>query len=329
MVLRTIYGFMIISFFANSIVASTLHQAVLSNDIVAVSNFIRSGVDINKRDGKTPLHYACLNGNLQIAEILVSHGADVNARDATGMTPLHCLLSTYRDDDSFAAKVAEGEIEQIRHSEKILFLLQNAKVRWDVQDNKGNYPVHLVKSESAVVALQKLKENIDRQNTSGKTLLMISCQEKNESVVRKLLLYNANIHLEDRDGNTALMYSLMGDYDKGRIPQLLINLGARVAHKDKYGNTPLHWAVRSPSKYLFNIVLALIERGADLNAIGSMGAPLHGVLDDRVCELLLSRGAKMDLKAKIHVWGTPISPLEYWTMLGLNTRLRIAQRYSK
>ncbi len=69
MVLRTIYGFMIISFFANSNVASTLHQAVLSNDIVAVSNFIRSGVDINKRDGKTPLHYACLGGNLQIANV--------------------------------------------------------------------------------------------------------------------------------------------------------------------------------------------------------------------------------------------------------------------
>ena len=50
-------------------------------------------------------------------------------------------------------------------------------------------------------------------------------------------------------------------YDQFQIAEFLINLNANVNSKDPNGNTPLHFAISSPT-----IVNLLIQKGANVNA---------------------------------------------------------------
>ncbi|MBN1557780.1 MAG: SUMF1/EgtB/PvdO family nonheme iron enzyme [Lentisphaerae bacterium] len=111
---------------AASLPASTLHEAVLSNDMFRVSEIlatsdpvivnasigpgvtaahlaaalnleeiiallIRRGADLDARTsgGFTPLHWAAGRDAVEAARLLVARGADVNARTHAGITPLH------------------------------------------------------------------------------------------------------------------------------------------------------------------------------------------------------------------------------------------------
>lgn len=69
-----------------------LKEAIVHNDLPAVSNYVASGMSIDTvegNDGQTPLHVAAGANRLDIARLLLDHQANVNARDNLGMTPLH------------------------------------------------------------------------------------------------------------------------------------------------------------------------------------------------------------------------------------------------
>ena len=55
--------------------------------------------------------------------------------------------------------------------------------------------------------------------------------------------------------------------------EVLLNQGADVHAKSKYGNTPLHTAARADASAMAEV---LLERGADVHAKNNDGAmPLH------------------------------------------------------
>lgn len=72
-----------------------LFAAIRLNDVEAVENLIREGVDVNECDprdilgaGNSPLHDAANNGNIKIVSLLVTAGAEINAQCDYGWTPL-------------------------------------------------------------------------------------------------------------------------------------------------------------------------------------------------------------------------------------------------
>ena len=50
-------------------------------------------IDVQTRDGLTPLHMAAQNGNLEVFQLLLDHKANINAVDSKGWTPWTALRS--------------------------------------------------------------------------------------------------------------------------------------------------------------------------------------------------------------------------------------------
>ena len=106
------------------------------------------------------------------------------------------------------------------------------------------------------------KENIDYQNPKLKESALIAATYKNYSDIVQLLIdKDANLNLQNIDGNTALMLASLYGYKD--IAKLLIDAGAKLnIQSPKHKGTALHIAIGT--KHL-DIARLLIDAGADKN----------------------------------------------------------------
>ncbi len=84
--------------FAQTALASPIHDAALTGDVELVELLIANGADVDDRDvhGYTPLLLAIQEGHTDIAKVLITNGADVNTRAASDggedVTPLYLSI---------------------------------------------------------------------------------------------------------------------------------------------------------------------------------------------------------------------------------------------
>jgi hypothetical protein len=74
----------------NKFCINTLHRAAAKGDIELVIKCLKSGANVDSREGNewTPLHSAARNGSFRMVKLLLRAGADINAKDVTRRTPL-------------------------------------------------------------------------------------------------------------------------------------------------------------------------------------------------------------------------------------------------
>mgnify|MGYP000241026532 CR=1 FL=1 len=97
--------------------------SIYSNDKRRLINLLDSGIDINieDKDGRTPLIYGTIENNDELVRILIEKGSNVNKQDSNGLAPLHFAVQKYN--------IAIANI-----------LIENV-AQIDIQDSNGNTPL--------------------------------------------------------------------------------------------------------------------------------------------------------------------------------------------
>ncbi|CAB0044221.1 unnamed protein product [Trichogramma brassicae] len=213
-------------------------EVVLAKIFFEINDELHQPIKIDAMDksGQTPLHVALVEVNLKVAELLLRRGADSNLANQDGSTPLHIICHRINKD-----KVYYDDYDQFA---KLFFEINdelNRLVQVDARDKLGRTPLHLA-----------LKYDL-------------------KDLIELLLTRDANPNLADADGSTLLHIIICKkacDNELTIFLKKIFNLidakhrTVQVDTVDKFGRTPLQWAV---ARLLPNVVDALLSHGADVS----------------------------------------------------------------
>ena len=148
-----------------------------------------------------------------------------------------------------------------------------------------------------------MAENKERREKATKELVNLGWKEFLLGRVKDLVEQGADVNAKDKYGRTPLyVASEEGHID---VVKYFVELGADVEAKDRFGKTPLHVASRNGH---IDVVKYLVEHGADMEAKDEDGrTPLHlaswnGYIG--VVKYLVEHGA--DVMAKSKDGNTPL-----------------------
>ena len=239
---------------------------------------IASGADALWRDEfkATPLHSVARAGLIEVAEVLLKYGADVNARNKGGRTPLH--EAAERGHLGMLAFLVE-EVADINGKSKAGSTPLSLAVEplqdpggwrpfYDIAEfllSKGSsYTIFEVASLGGVVRVRELLEGspeLANFKAHREPVLIAAIRQGHTQVVEVLLNYGAEIDVKGRYGELPLHSAAHGGYKS--IVEVLLQTGVDVNQKGAHGELALHWAA---AKGHLEVVELLLDAGSDVNA---------------------------------------------------------------
>lgn len=266
---------------------TALMYAVENDDPQTARLLIDAGVNVNTRDyhyHTTAFHRASTHGiHVELLRLLERQGADINAKNKKGFTPLMAAISSLH----FVSNKNNDSRTKI---EEIVKTILNLGADVDMKDEHGQTALTLArKSENTYIinlltkagskdqksallarhirpntmrALIKAGLDINQQNVTGETALMLAVKTGKAERVNILIDAGANPDLQDKKGRTPLRYAAQRNF--GDIVTLLLKAGANPDIQDKSGFTALMKASLEPAA-------SLINAGANVNLTTDSG----------------------------------------------------------
>ena len=264
----------------------------------------KANVDLQDRDGWTPLMFAFANNHEECIIALVKANANLDIKNADGRTAYECTkdddfksLMMAKIDAYFQEQTQSLNIVRLKQPSVIIFdhlkssnvqglkdllqadpLLINAKLEPtdDLKELDGDTPIivaslHSNGAECLRVLLQ-YKANVNEQSKAGKTALIYSCVNGNVESVKVLIEYNASVNTQSFYGNTALNYAAY--YGRLEIVKLLLDAKADVDTANNDGKTAL---MNASSRGYKEIVDLLLAANADIKLINAKGNNAYDV----------------------------------------------------
>ncbi len=293
---------------------------------------IQHGANINQKDmyGDTVLHIATMaEVSPEVLELLVKEGAPVNERNKQGVTPLSLAIERKLDDEVvFYAKNGADIFAEDREGNtpltqaldsstinmlKTLITSENVLSK----DSAGNTPLHYaIMRDSPAAYIQYLVEtgaDVNARNKNGDSVLYLTVQKNNRDAGSLLLDRNADIFATNTQNYSPLRLALTNG---GELMDWVIT-SQTLNTTDGSGNTPLHYAAEWQ---LNDAIIALIEKGAKINAVNSNGetALFSAVKSDSVStvNILIEYGAVIDTRnslARDYLGNTPLHSAVRWS----------------
>ncbi|KAI4491033.1 hypothetical protein M0802_010536 [Mischocyttarus mexicanus] len=297
-----------------------LIMATKEGQLEIVKYLCNMGVDVNERSSRnsTALHFVKENSSdsiMEIVQLLIDNGAEIDAVNSFGYTPLQCAL----DDHHY--KIAKLLIEKGADINKIYTNTHYARQR--LNGTLLHWASRNYNSDKTMKFLIENGANINDTEYDGRTPLCLLVKHGGTPEMVKFYVENG-ANLENMGGGSPLYWAIyshniqlqallielgtdvngiIDSHDDLKAPlhltydisiiKLLIDKGANVNIKDKYGCTPLH--------YLRNISVAkcLVENGADIHAKNNDGdTPLHAAAHFLIVEYLIEKGADVNIPNK-------------------------------
>lgn len=137
--------------------------------------------------------------------------------------------------------------------------------------------------------------DLEHQIKTGLTPLMLAVSNRNKPVIDVLLRHGANIMAENRKDWTLLHYAAQAGGNP-KLCEILIDKGIPVDSRNKYGATPLMFAILNRNKPEVDV---LLKHGADVMAQNfNKWTLLHYAAkagyDLSICEILIEKGIPVD-----------------------------------
>lgn len=202
---------------------SPIHIAAWLGHEEIVSLLLLGGADVNMLDNsrRTPLHLAAKHGRLSTVETLLTSGADMNLRNGISCSALDCAaleghvdvikeLLQHGDDVMSCAPSGGTALHMAARKNQAAAVEALVRAGADVDArSKGivnNAPLHwAVKHGScdALLVLLRHKADVNAQDNSLRTPLMMACRWLQQEAARILLRWGADETTADSEGCSA------------------------------------------------------------------------------------------------------------------------------
>ena len=255
--------------------ATALHWAAHRNDLDAATLLIKAGADVNAANalGATPLWLAAINGSAPMVERLLESGGDPNVSLKMGETPL--MTAARSGDLQTVERLLEygADVNAAEHERGQTALM------WAVAQQHGDVARLLIESDADLHARTnvwyQLENTAGNTNPSGNfrmahggsTPLLFVARNGDLETARVLVDAGADVQDTEASGASALVIAAHSAHEPLAI--YLLEQGADP-NTARAGYTALHAAVLRSQVQL---VEALLEHGADLNAVVEHGTP--------------------------------------------------------
>jgi ankyrin repeat protein len=287
------------------------HVAVINyTDRDILNLLLENGkVDINETTteyGETALHMAIQNSNTATAEFLLSKGANLNVTDIFGRTPLHLAVKYAKDMDIVELLLNHKDVDVNLMDD----YGQNALDYAMENENGLDERIANLLKEKGVI--ERENELLREKNVSLEKLCIKNYISSNAEDEIERVLSDATVPVEDKIAriNEEHLISAITDWDVETVRNLLKNgadissargrdgmnalhVASRYAETtdlidaildtgkidinggdNKYGRTPLHWAIMGTNRDIN--ARHLIRKGADPTIADEEGdTPLH------------------------------------------------------
>uniref|UniRef100_A0A674ILK6 Ankyrin repeat and FYVE domain containing 1 n=1 Tax=Terrapene triunguis TaxID=2587831 RepID=A0A674ILK6_9SAUR len=225
---------------------SLLHKAIQRGDKFSANFLIKNGARVNAAtlgDQETPLHLVAsyspkkhlpdvMSEMAQIAESLLQAGANPNMQDCKGRTPLHASI-VVRNDPVFS---------------------QLLQLDLELKDHEGSTALWL--------AVQYIKVSSDLSiNPFDDVPVVNGTSFDDNSFAARLIQRGSNTDAPDTVTGNCLLQRAAGAGNEAAA-LFLATHGAKVNHRNKWGETPLHTSCRHG---LSNLTAELLQQGANPN----------------------------------------------------------------
>lgn len=190
---------------------------------------LKAGARPNDPSEIPPLFIAIEYCYEEVIKLLVAYGADVNKSLPTGQTPL--LTARNCEPSVWKLLLKKGANPNQVFDNRTTFLMNT--IILNTEPNR----VEKYNMERAIRILVEHNTDLDFQNSSGTTALMLAAHRYDKESIRALLAYGANPNIQDKDGETALFQAV-----KVGVPEpveLLIHAEADLSITNKKGKTAL------------------------------------------------------------------------------------------